>query len=642
MLGVFLLTPTLAYTSQINLSSLTEDQREFLHAYDAIKANDRKLIAHYKKQLKDYELYPYLLYLDYRYHFKDTPESIINQFFQTYPDNALTPFLRNRYLRFLGKNKKSELFLKYYQTTEKNATDLQCYYVQSKVLLNQSDAILPVARSLWRNQISFGRACRFVDTYLRDNKYITGSMVWHRLTQAMYKGKIKQARKISQDLSKTDRKTVHYWLKIYKNPNLVSNDMPDYISTVNRKSIFIHGVRRFSYFEPEKALTVLNLRADQYGLSLAEKNDLRQSISLRFAYRFHPEASSYLAKLDEAAQNDKVMSWRLQLAIRNSDWINYLDLYALLPSEEKTDNRWLYWKARAFAELNQPDKADDIFKSLATERNFYGFLSADKLDQPYRFNPAPRDHYDMTNLMKKYPQLSIIKELIAINWKVSVKREWYHLLNIIDSNDIEAIAGSMAEWEQHNLAIQTVAKAKKWDDLDLRFPTPYKQPVLKAAKKHTIDPAWIYGVIRRESAFSDNIRSPVGAIGLMQLMPATAKYIGRKMGLKRRQYSQLTNAESNIELGSAYLSYLHKKYDGNRILATAAYNAGPNRVDTWIPKNKLIQADQWIDTIPFTETRAYVKAVMEYTTIFKSVLNQRYDRLENFMQPIGQTPKPLR
>ena len=280
------------------------------------------------------------------------------------------------------------------------------------------------------------------------------------------------------------------------------------------------------------------------------------------------------------------------------------------------NKRWLYWKARAYSQLNQQKQANLIYKKLAEQRNFYGFLSADILNQPYRFNPAPTHQYDMQALMKKYPQLAIIKELIAIDWKLSVKREWYHLLKNIDANDIEAIAGSMAQWEQHNLAIQTVARAKKWDDLALRFPTPYKQPIMQAAKKHTVDPAWVYGVIRRESAFSENIQSPVGAVGLMQLMPATAKYIGRKIGYKKRQYRQLTHAEFNIELGSAYLSYLHKKYKGNRILATAAYNAGPHRVDKWIPKNKMIQADQWIDTIPFSETRAYVKAVMEYTTYF--------------------------
>jgi soluble lytic murein transglycosylase len=121
----------------------------------------------------------------------------------------------------------------------------------------------------------------------------------------------------------------------------------------------------------------------------------------------------------------------------------------------------------------------------------------------------------------------------------------------------------------------------------------------------------------------------------MQLMPKTARYIGRKIGLKKRQYTRLTIPESNIELGSAYLSYLSDKYNGSRVLATAAYNAGPTRVDQWIPQDKVLSADQWIETIPFSETRAYVKAVLEYTTIFKSMLNKKYDRLENFMHPIG-------
>ncbi|MDX1796301.1 MAG: transglycosylase SLT domain-containing protein [Hydrogenovibrio sp.] len=624
-----------ASASQLDRTTLTEQQRQFLSAYEAIRANDRPLIAHYKKILQDYELYPYLSYLDYKHHFEDIPERLIAQFIKRYPNNTLTPILIRHYLEYLGENNLSKLYLKYYPKFRPHYDWQKCYYYTAKIRLKQSAEILTQAQAFWRTQVTLPKTCRALDHYLHQNRKITGSMVWDRIELNMNKGKLQNAEKIARDLSKKERHILDYWIKAYKTPKLVVDRMPGYLPAVIRKAIFKQGVIRLSYSEPKLALKTLTRRSSQYGISSQERHGLERQISLRFAYKYLPEAQQYLKKLDQAAQNEKVLNWRLQLAIRNSNWVNYLDLYDLLPEEMQRRNRWEYWKARAYEELNEPKEANQIFSRLAKKRNFYGFLSADKLEQPYQFNPAPSKKFDYQRLAKKYPQLKVIKELLAIHWKLSVKREWYHLLKHIDPDDIEAIANSMSDWDQHHLAIQTIAKAKMWDDLSLRFPTPYKQPILKAAKAHTVDPAWVYGVMRRESAFATNISSSVGAIGLMQLMPSTARYIGRKLGLKHKQYSQLTNAKSNIQLGSAYLSYLEDKYNGNRILATAAYNAGPRRVDSWIPEDRLLSADQWIDTIPFSETRAYVKAVMEYTTIFKSVLNKRYDRLRNFMKPIG-------
>ncbi|WP_024850898.1 transglycosylase SLT domain-containing protein [Hydrogenovibrio kuenenii] len=641
ILSIFPISSSAAYNpnTPLDRTKLTPDQRKFLNAYEAIKANDRPLIAVYKKELQNYILYPYLSYLDFRYHFKSTPESQIAQFIRSYPDHTLTPFLIKHYLEYLGSTHQSRRYLKYFNIRKQSSTELQCYYFDARIRLGQTDAILDKGAQFWESQESLPRACRLLNKTLHSKKRITGSMVWQRIELNMRKGHLKQAKRLSRELSPQGRKTLNFWVKTYRKPQLINRKMPSYVPAVIRKPIFKQGVRRISYSNPKLALSTLKLRADQYGLNHLEKQKLSRQISLRFAYKYLPEAQDYLKNLDQAVQSEKVMNWRLQLAIRESNWVNYLDLYDLLPNDMQQQNRWLYWKARSYEALNEFKQAKPIYQNLAKERNFYGFMSADKLHQPYQFNPAPDKSFNMDKLIKKYPQLSAIKELIAIHWSLSLRRAWYHLLKRIEPDDIEAVANYMSEGQQHHLAIQTIAKAKMWDDLDLRFPTPYKKPVLNAAKKHTIDPAWVYGVMRRESAFSPTISSHAGAVGLMQILPNTARYIGRKLGFKRKQYTQLTNAESNIQLGSAYLNYLDDKYDGNRILATAAYNAGPDRVDTWIPKNSKMSADQWIDTIPFTETRDYVKAVMEYTTIFKSVLSKHYDRLENFMKPIGGDTK---
>ncbi|MDG4812378.1 transglycosylase SLT domain-containing protein [Hydrogenovibrio sp. 3SP14C1] len=626
--------------ASIDHAKLTDNQKKFLDAYEAIKANDRPLISKYKSQLKNYPLYPYLVYLDYKYHFKDTPSGVIESFLNNTPNSPLPFFLKSKWLHYLAETYQWDLYLKHYKEDEYRSVSLECYFIQASITRNRANQVQKKAQTLWKTHISLPKTCNPVKRFLRKEHLITGSMVWSKARLAMEKGKINQAKKIGRDLSKMGRRSLNFWIATYKTPKKVTRAIPAYISPVIRQAIFMQGIQRLSYSEPELALKTLTQRYEQYGLNPTELADLQSKISLRFAYQYHPKASEYLAQIERVSKNKRTLDWELQVAIRESNWIDYLDMYALLSEKQQNETRWRYWKARALDELNQTKKALPIFKLLAQQRNFYGFMSADRLNQPYQFNPTPSQKKSLTKMAQKYPQLKVIQELIAINWKLSLKREWYHLLDHIDKDDFEAIANFMSDWNQHNLAIQTISKVKKWDDLSLRFPTPYKQPVLQAADKNTIDPAWVYGVIRRESAFSANISSAVGAVGLMQLMPKTARYIGRKLGFKKRQYTHLTSPESNIKLGSAYLSYLHKKYNGSRVLATAAYNAGPHRVDQWIPKDTIMSADQWIETIPFSETRAYVKAVLEYTTIFKSMLNKKYDRLENFMHPIG-LPKTL-
>jgi soluble lytic murein transglycosylase len=188
------------------------------------------------------------------------------------------------------------------------------------------------------------------------------------------------------------------------------------------------------------------------------------------------------------------------------------------------------------------------------------------------------------------------------------------------------------EWQWHDNAIVTVAKANYFKDLDLRFPTPFEETIRMNAQTYDLNPSWIYGVMRRESAFNVTARSSAGALGLMQLMPHTARLTSRLLGLSKPSTSDILTSEQNILLGSAYLHRMLNKFDGNLVLATAAYNAGPNRVKQWLPKNNSIPADIWIETLPYKETREYVRAVMAYSTIFEWKLDEDITPLRERMR----------
>lgn len=631
-LAFFYISPSFA----VNSDKLTKNQKKFLFAYDAIKSNDRPLISLYKKRLKSYNLLPFLNYYDIIYNFETTPASQINRYLRNKDNRLLKSKLIHNYLKYLGKEKKHQQFLQHFQPETHTNQTLQCYAYLAKFKTGKADKkTLKLAKNLWKNQLYVSKNCRGLDQYLKQNKKITAAMIWQRIIKNMHAGRLSKAKKLSSNLSTKDKKNVRFWIKAYKKPLLaLEKNMPSFVAPTIRKNIFKQAIHRYSYSNPQKSIQLLKLKSEQYGLSKNETIKLKQKFSLRLAYKYHPKAESYLATLKTATTDKDVLRWRLQLTIRESNWLTYLDLYELLPADKQQDKRWRYWKARSYEALNRKKQAHEIYQSLAKSRSYYGFLAADKLGLQYKFNHVKSNHYSTDDLLKKYPQLGLMQELIAIDWQTNLRRVWGDLLRKADKKDIEAIANYLSTLNQHTFAIQTIAKVKKWNDLSLRFPTPYKNLIKKTAQKDNIDPAWVYGVIRRESAFSTTVQSSAGAIGLMQLMPATAKYIGKKIGFNQTQKLHLKTAKPNIKLGSAYLNYLSDKFDGNKVLATAAYNAGPHRVDRWLPKNKSMAADQWIDTITFTETRDYVKAVLEYSIIFQSKLDQRYDTLKNLMPAI--------
>ncbi len=617
--------------------TLSTDQQAFLDAYEAIKQNDRIAIAKYKTQLQDYPLYPYVLFHDYRLHLGNTPSTLIESFIERYKESYQSDSLYGKWLTYLARNKQWKQFSKIYKPQK--GQDLQCFNIQALSHTKRLTEALRLATPIWQNTTILSSACKPLDRLMRKHKMLTGSMIWSRIHLAMKKHKLELAQKLSQDLSKEDQKMLHEWIKVYKKPSLVSKPLPKHIAPTVKKLIFTQGIRNLASKDPELAKKSLDKFHKQYGLNGDQYNILVRKIALRTAYRYAPQAKNLLNDVNtNGSKTEDTLRWQAQVAIKQSDWVGLLEVIELMETTEQQSKQWLYWKARSLEATQQIKEANELYRTLARQRNYYAFMAADRLNMDYQFNPKPIKKLQPDELLKKYPALLRIQELLALDWPLSTKREWYQLLNQVDKNELQAVAVLASQWKQHAQAIRSLAKAKSWDALSLRFPTPYNEPVMQNAKRNDIDAAWIYGIMRRESAFSEDIRSSVGATGLMQLMPKTAKYMSQKISSTNVSYKKLSEAKNNIELGSAYLSYLSQKYSGNKVLATASYNAGPNRVDRWIPSNTTLAADQWIDSIPFTETRAYVKAVLEYTTIFNSLLNQKYDRLKDIMPDIGSHP----
>jgi len=284
------------------------------------------------------------------------------------------------------------------------------------------------------------------------------------------------------------------------------------------------------------------------------------------------------------------------------------------------------------------EQANPIFEALSGNRSFYGFLAADMLQKDYALNHDELSvDEEVYNSVKTLPAIERTRELLALDRQLNARREWYAASKHFDHDEILAAAQLAHEWQWHDRAILAMAKAKQWDDLTIRFPVEHKSHVMQQAQNTDIDPAWIFAMMRQESAFMSDAQSPVGALGLMQLMPGTAKSVARKLKQSRPSKTSLFDPEKNIELGTAYLQQVFKQLDENPVLAIAAYNAGPHRVKRWLP-DKDMPADIWIEMVPFKETRQYLKNVLAYTVIYADKLGIEDMRMQQRM-PVIQKDK---
>ena len=296
--------------------------------------------------------------------------------------------------------------------------------------------------------------------------------------------------------------------------------------------------------------------------------------------------------------------------------------------------RWQYWLGRSQAQLGAKQAANQTFQNIISQRDYYSFLAADQLGQPYQMNHRPIV-FEQTEFktFSQLPAVARLREFYMMDMQLEARRQAYYLKLSMSPRELQLLATLTHQWQWHNQTIALLGKAQYWDALDLRFPILYDTAILKASKKNGVDPSWLFGITRQESAFNPHARSPVGASGLMQLMPKTATQIAKLINQPLKSQSELLNPDRNIQLGSAYLRRMYDKNQRNPVLATASYNAGPHRISRWLPE-KALPADIWIENIPYNETRGYATSVLSYAAIFDYQRKQAITPLSDRMPTV--------
>ncbi len=625
----------------LTLSLLTsatdrEEQRvRFKEAYDLIQSQKEYDLVNLSKGLKGYPLYPYL---QFAHLYADVAHRSVIEMDQFLAENSGTPLAKRlckRWLYSLARRKQWDTFLKRYKANQAENI-LRCYQLQARINTAEvNPKLLEDIKSMWLVGKSQADECDPAFKVLYGSKVMTTDLIWQRIRLAMKNNNPRLTKHLSKRLNEKDQKIVQRWRAMASDPNhnLLQAELKK--DTSLNREIILYGLIKLANIDTLKAYTIWNKVIDQYKFSSYEKNSIEREMAFTAVQQDLLRAGKWLDKLQTKQSDEYIQRYLIRYATRNQDWEKLRKWTKKPPAAEFNKLRWQYWRARALEETGSKKAANLIYKHLANNRDYYGFLSAERAGLDYRFHDKrlPLTDAQRTKLLMR-PAFARAEELYKLEMFEDARREWQYGIRKMNRAQLQQVAVLANEWGWYDRTILTLGKAKAYDDLLRRFPLPYNKLIRSYAQKRALPISTIYTLMRSESAFIHDVRSHAGALGLMQVMPATGKQTAKKIGYKYKNSRQLYDPKTNIAIGTAYLKEMLERYDGNLIMAAAAYNAGPHRVKRWRPDQGCMPGEFWAETIPFTETRRYVRRALFYSVLYQWRLKEKIKSVQSQLKSV--------
>lgn len=599
------------FSSTVFSNTLDQQRQDFLLAERLIEQGNENALLTLSSTLADYPLYPYLQYQWLKNNLPQTDK--ILAFLSVYKDTRYADLLRSKWLEYLANNERWVEFLHYYQASDNTALECQFYWANYKV--GNQQLALNEAKRLWASGDTQPKECDPLLSALALSPGLTPDLIWQRFELALEKDNRPLASYVQHLLDKPDQDVAEVWLQVHNRPELIQDSL--FLGGNERQGrIFAHGVDRMAKSNLDLAINIWDGRKRNLVLDNQTVQQLERRLALALARARDNRAYESLNQL--VAVDAEVREWKVRAALLEQNWQHVAHALMGLTIEEQQEPQWQYWQARSLVETGNVLQGQSIYNRLSEDRSFYGFMAADAVNKPYSFSDKPV--FLAGNVLETLAQeadFKVIQELTILNREAEAKRQWWFTVKKLPKEQLLIAAKLAQRWQWDQVAIITLVKADYWDDLGLRFPVSYLSQVQNNAYWQNLDPAIIFGLIRQESMLDKNARSAVGARGLMQIMPETGQQIARSLNEPWQTENSLFNPDVNIKYGAFYYKQLLNRFGGHFALAAAAYNAGPNRVVKWLPNDRLVPADVWIETIPFKETRKYVTSVLSYAIIYQ-------------------------
>lgn len=613
------ITPSAMPSSRVAIFAGPDDT--FLALRDASRRDNAPFANALADRIPNYTIASYTDYYRLKPRLRDATPMEIRDFLGRNEGSAIADRMRNDWLLELGKARNWALFDEQYPLYVLNDdTQVKCYALLSKALKGQQ--VGTEARGLLHSTQNYGEACPTLIATLLQNSQFSAADGWALMRDAAEAGNTANARRIASQMqvpeSLVQQAIERAPVTLARGPG----NLPEMRET------FIIALGRAARANVQTAVAALQGASER--LSAAERALGWAQIALQASLKLAPEAVQYWRQAQGAPLSLEAYQWQVRSALRAGDWKLVKTAIEAMPPSLRSDNAWVYWYGRALQVEGRTQDAQLQFLSLSATPGFYGQLALEELGQKIVLPPpiAALSREEVA-AMAQNPGFRRAMKFFDLNLRFEGYREWNWELRRMNERQLLAAAEFARQNNLLDRMVNTSDRTQVAVDFTQRFPAPHADVMRANTTSLDLDIAWVYGLIRQESRFIMNARSQVGASGLMQLMPATASWVARKIGMERFAAHQVNDIPVNVRLGTNYLKMVLSDLDGSEALATAAYNAGPGRPRAWratLPR--AVEGAIFAESIPFSETRGYVKNVLSNATYYAALFDNQPQSLK--------------
>jgi soluble lytic murein transglycosylase len=628
--------------SAADADALTPGDNLVLDLREAFRRGDARALAQKLPQLGRHPLLPLAAYWDMKLRLEWASPEDVRAFAERQAGSYYEDRLRNDWLLLLGRRADWATFNQELPRFRMNDDrEVQCYALLAQHLQQQADVLAGV-RERWMAQKDADEGCAAAARALLQTGKAPAHLAWQRARQGMEYGR---QRVTAQAVGLLNPEWVAPVNEIYANPARYLNDKLTALRPRTKEFVTL-ALIRLAATDAEAAQDELQKARWRAQLTEEERSAVWAVIAKRSAQKLADDTLALYGKAREQDLSDDQRAWKARAALRAGHWGMVRETISAMPEAQQRDPAWSYWLGRALQAQGTPEglaQARALWERTAGPTGFYEQLALEELGLKIGVPtpPAPLTAEERAAAQAN-PGLQRALHAIRIGLRAEGVREWNYTTNLHQSGGMPErellaaaqLACDQAVWDR---CINTSERTRAALDFNQRFPTPYREAVLRRSQDIGIDPAYVYGLIRQESRFVTSARSHVGASGLMQVMPATAKWTARKIGLDGFQPQQINERDTNITIGTAYLKLALDDFEGSMPMAAAAYNAGPGRPRNW-RNGPTLEAAAWAENIPFDETRDYVKKVLSNTTSYAALLSGQTQSLKARLGLVGPRP----
>lgn len=609
--------------TSVYADTLSEQRQRYQQTQQALSNNQMADVARLMPELKTYPLYPYLEYRLLSNNLEQESIDSVSRFIQQYADFPAVKSLKSNFISELAKRSDWRGLLAF-SPEEPLATGARCHWYYAKWSTGEQQMALQEAKKLWLTGSSLPSSCDRLFSAWQDTGGMNAEMLLQRILLAAEAGNSGLVKYLAKRLPENYQTIAKEIIELQDDPRTITQFARSTGQTDFARKMILAAFPGLARLDAEAAKSAINELVRLQNMSEKEQQSLKEPVAWQLmGDDLTTEQALWRDNVIMRSESVTLLERRIRLALANNDRRGMNTWLARLPVEAKEKDEWRYWQADLLAEQDRQEEADEILHQLTRERGFYSMAAAQKLGINYPLNVVKSAQPDSS--IDTQSEIARIKELKYWQMDSLALSEWVSLVKGKTASQQSALARYAFERNWWDLSVQATIVGKMWDNLEERFPLAWPELFSRFTQDKAITQSYAMAIARQESGLNPKARSPVGASGLMQVMPATASHTATRYAISDYvNGSQLLEPRMSIQIGTRYLESVYQRFEQNRIFASAAYNAGPSRVKRWLNNSAgQLDAVAFIETIPFSETRGYVKNVLAYDAYYRHFMQQK-------------------